>query len=118
MVQRSAGGALMKELTVFEEIILTAILRLKDDAYGVSIRKKADQVAGKDFIYGTLYNTLDQLVRKGHIAKRQGSPTPERGGRGKIFYTLTPEGLQALADARALHARIWNGIGDFSKNKS
>ena len=104
----------MKELTVAEEMILTAILRLGDNAYGVAIRRKVTEVTQKEFIYGTLYNLLDQLVRKGYVGKSRGTPTPERGGRSKIYYALTPEGVAALEFARSLHQKIWEGLPDLA----
>lgn len=108
----------MKELTLAEEILLTTIWRLKDNAYGVTIRKKVAEVTKKNVIYGTLYNSLDQLLRKGYVAKIEGKPVAERGGRSKMFYTLTPSGIKALQKARELQRRIWDGIPEFSKNKS
>jgi DNA-binding PadR family transcriptional regulator len=107
----------MKELTVAEEIILTAILRLEDNAYGVAIRKKVAEVTQKELIYGTLYNLLDQLVRKGYVSKSRGTPTPERGGRSKIYYALTPSGVEALQDAHSLHQKIWDGLPDLAADK-
>jgi len=107
----------MKELTVAEEIILTAILRLEDNAYGVAIRKKVAEVTQKEFIYGTLYNLLDQLVRKGFVSKIRGTPTSERGGRSKIYYALTPSGVEALQHARSLHKKIWEGLPDLAADK-
>ncbi|MDH4270444.1 MAG: helix-turn-helix transcriptional regulator [Candidatus Aminicenantes bacterium] len=100
----------MKELSVLEEIILTAVLRLEDDAYGVTVRRKAAAVTGKDILYGTLYNTLDQLVRKGLLSKTQGRPSAERGGRSKMYYRPTARGLCSLREARALHKQIWKGL--------
>ncbi len=108
----------MKELTVSEEIILTSILRLEDNAYGVAIRIKVAEVIKKEFIYGTLYNLLDQLVRKGYISKTRGSPTPERGGRSKIYYSLTSSGIEALAETRGLHTKIWEGLPDLAVDKN
>lgn len=108
----------MNNLTLAEEILLTAIWRLKDNAYGVTIRKKVADVTKKNVIYGTLYNSLDQLLRKGYVAKIRGKPVAERGGRSKMFYTLTPKGIEALQNARELQRRIWKGIPEFSKNKT
>jgi len=107
----------MKEITVLEEILLTTIFRLGEDAYGVSIRQKVSEITKKEIIYGTLYNTLDQLLRKGYVRKRQGKPTPQRGGRSKIFYNLTVKGIKALQDARDLHQKIWDGIPDLITDK-
>ena len=108
----------MKDLTLAEEIILTAIWKLKDNAYGVTIRKHVAEVTKKSVIYGTLYNTLDQLLRKGYVTKVRGEPVAERGGRSKMFYSLTPTGIKALQNARELQRRIWNGIPEFSKTQA
>lgn len=107
----------MYGLTLMEEILLTAIWRLHDMAYGVSIRKKITEVTGEEMIYGTLYNLLDQLVRKNFLRKSRGLPTPERGGRSKIYYVLTPKGMTALQQARDLHRRVWDGIPELVSSK-
>ena len=99
-------------LSVLEEIILSAIYRLKDNAYGVTIRNKVSEVTHRDLIYGTLYNTLEQLVRKGYVYKIQGAPTGERGGRSRMMYTLSEAGIRALQDARELQNKIWQGFPD------
>lgn len=106
----------MNEITVLEEIILTTIFRLEHEAYGVSIRQKVSEITKKNIIYGTLYNVLDQLLRKGYVRKKQGRPTPQRGGRGKIYYTLTARGREALQDARELHQKIWDGIPELASD--
>ena len=100
----------MRQITILEEIILTTILRLKEEAYGVAIRQKVADLTGQDLIYGTLYNTLDQLFRKGYVKKIRGRPTPERGGRSKIYYSLTDRGISALQESRELHKKIWKDL--------
>jgi DNA-binding PadR family transcriptional regulator len=100
----------MKDLTIPEQLILTAIWRLKDNAYGVTIRKKVAEVTNKDLIYGTLYNFLDQLLRKEYVTKNPSEPKNERGGRSKMIYTLTEKGYAALSRARNLQNSIWSGI--------
>ena len=100
-------------LTIQEEMVLASIWRLKDEAYGVSIRKTVTELTDKSMMYGTLYNTLGQLVRKGYVIKIKGEPTAERGGRSKMYYRVSREGLRAMQKARALHRSIWNGIPDF-----
>ena len=107
----------MKQITILEEIILTTILRLKDEAYGVAIRQKVAELTDQDLIYGTLYNTLDQLFRKGYVKKIRGKPTPERGGRGKIYYSLTSKGIQALQESHKLHKRLWAGLNVMASEK-
>jgi PadR family transcriptional regulator PadR len=108
----------MKELTLSESILLSAILRLEDGAYGVTIRKQVAQMTSRTYTYGTLYSSLDQMFRKGYVIKILGSPTSERGGRGKIFYKVTGEGKEALHSARELQRAIWDGIPEFSMDKA
>jgi len=102
----------MKFLTKSEEILLLAIWHLKDDAYGVTIRKHVMKVTGENVTYGTLYSSLDQLVKKEYVYKTIGDPTPERGGRRKIFYTIAPRGLEALKKSQELTRVLWSGIPD------
>jgi len=103
----------MKEgISKAEEVVLLAIWRLGERAYGVSIRRQIIEDAAKDYTYGTLYGILRQLNAKGFVKKMQGAPTQEKGGRGKTFFHLTPEGVRALKDAQDLHRRIWRGIDD------
>ena len=104
----------MKELTKIEEILMLAIWRLKDDAYGVKIRKHVSQIIGKDFTYGNLYSALSQLSKKKYVKKTLGEPTPDRRGRRKIYYTLSQEGLKALKTAREMNQKMWEGISDFA----
>ena len=103
----------MQELTIQEEIILTAIYRLKEEAYGVSIRKAIAEITNKKMMYGTLYNTLSQLLRKGYVSKTKGEPSAARGGRSKMYYRVTRDGLKALQHTRELHRSIWKGIPEF-----
>lgn len=104
----------MKYLTKSEEILLLAIWRLKDNAYGVTIRKHVMQVTGEKMTYGTLYSALDQLVKKEYVYKTAGDPTPERGGRRKIFYTITPKGFEALKQAQDLTKTLWEDVSDLA----
>lgn len=100
----------MKDLTVYESIILLAIWKLEENAYGVTIREKIKNIAQRSISYGTLYSYLDQIHRKGYVSKSIGTPLPERGGRRKIFYKLTPEGVAALKAANRLQKVIWAEI--------
>ncbi len=104
----------MKELTKTEEILLLAIWRLKDEAYGVKIRQHVSNVIKKEFTYGNLYSALDQLVKKRYVSKTPGETTEERRGRRKIYYTLSPDGLQALKTSREMHETMWSGISKYA----
>ena len=103
----------MKDLTLYETIHLLAILRREEDAYGITIKDEISEMTGREISYGTLYSYLDQLFKKGLVNKTAGNPTPERGGRRKIFYTLTAEGVKSLQAAYKLQESIWTRFPDF-----
>ena len=94
-------------------MILAAIIVLEKDAFGVSIRKKVEKLTGKRLMYGTLYNALDQLLRKGYVSKTKGKSSSSRGGRPRIYYTMTPAGKKALRNSYNLQQAIWNSIPRF-----
>lgn len=104
----------MKWLTKSEEMLLLAIYKLKSEAYGVVIRKHVMEITKENMTYGTLYSYLDQLARKGYVNKWDGEPTPERGGRRKIYYKLTKKGLEALNEARKVNQEIWKDVEDLA----
>lgn len=102
----------------FEQIILTAILSLRDNAYGVTIHKRALELASpKSILLGAVYVTLDRLEDKGLVSSRLSDPTPERGGRSRRYYRLEALGEQALEESAATAKRVWDTVaeiwGDF-----
>ena len=104
----------MKELTKAEETLLLTILRLKDNAYGVAMKQHIQKNTGKALPYGTLYFILDQLTKKGYVKRFIGESKPERGGRSRIYYTLTSEGNMALKHAFEMQKKIWNGYAELT----
>jgi DNA-binding PadR family transcriptional regulator len=67
----------------FELMILLALIRLGDDAYGVPISKELLNTTGREVSLGSVYAALDRLERKEFVTSTLGDPTPERGGRAK-----------------------------------
>jgi DNA-binding PadR family transcriptional regulator len=94
----------------FEQITLLAVARLGEDAYGVAIRQEIEERSGRPVAIGSVYAALDRMERKGLIRSAVGEPTPERGGRAKRFYELSPVGMKALADARKTLDRFWEDL--------
>ena len=80
----------------FEHVVILALLRLTDHAYGVSVRQEIDQRTGRDVSIGAIYATLDRLEAKGYVKSHLGDPTPERGGRSKRFFRVTAKGVTAV----------------------
>ncbi len=103
----------MKELTRLEEMYLLAILKLQENAYGVTIKKMITDQTGKKLSYGALYYTLDQIYNKGYVTKSEGDPTPVRGGCRKIYYNITPDGKKALKAAFEIQKKIWDGVSAY-----
>ncbi len=108
----------MKLLTKHEEILLYAIYKLKEGAYGAALKRFVFEVTGKDWNYGNLYCTLDQLTKKRFITKSVGEPSAERGGRSKNFYNLTDEGTVALKEALELNSRMAQDVKELVLSKS
>lgn len=94
----------------FEQVVLLAILRLRDDAYGVTIRREIAECTERDPAPGALYTTLDRLEEKGLVASKYGDPTPERGGRAKRYFAVTARGVRAVARAQRAYQRLLKGL--------
>jgi PadR family transcriptional regulator PadR len=107
----------MYELTKNEELILLSIWKLKDNAYGVTIRGNFKKITGKTLNFGSLYNTLYLLVRRGLVESRESKPLSRQGGRRKILYSMTREGEKALSNAQRVHKLAWDDVPDYSFEK-
>src|ERR1700757_4387775 len=94
----------------FEQVVLLAILRLRDDAYGVAIREEIRVRTDREPAPGALYTTLDRLENKGLITSRLGDPTPERGGRAKRYVKVSASGMHAVNQARRNYLALWEGL--------
>jgi PadR family transcriptional regulator, regulatory protein PadR len=94
----------------FEQIVLLAVVRLGDNAYGVPIRREIEQRGGRGTSVGALYSTLDRLQAKGYVHSRFADPTPLRGGRSKRYFGVTPLGVEALSRSKNVLDRMWQGL--------
>jgi PadR family transcriptional regulator, regulatory protein PadR len=94
----------------FEQVVLLAILRLDENAYGVSIKSEIAICTGRKPAPGALYTTLDRLEEKGLVKSRVGEPTPLRGGRSKRFFAVTPKGIESVAAAQRSFQRLLKGL--------
>src|ERR1700689_4240193 len=79
----------------FEHLIVLALLRLGDGAYGVTVRQEIEFRTKREVSIGAVYATLERLERKGYVKSRRGDPTPERGGRSKRFFRVMAKGIVA-----------------------
>lgn len=97
-------------LSKHEELILLAVWRLQDDAYGATIRTLLEETTGEDWSIAGVYGPLKRLARAGLVSTRTGLPTPERGGKSKRYYRLTRSGVAALNHARSVHEKMWRNL--------
>ena len=94
----------------FETLILLALVRLKDHAYGATIHRAIEERTGRSVAIGAVYTGLARLQRNGHVQAFIGEPTAERGGRRKKFYRLDPDGADALTRSLLAHRSMTEGI--------
>lgn len=94
----------------FELLVLLAVLRLGDGAYGVTIREELEEETSRTLTLGTVYKTLGRLEGKGFLETRVAPPTKERGGRRKKLYRVTPSGLETARRSLADLRRMTDGL--------
>ncbi len=94
----------------FELLVLLALLRQGDEAYGVPIARAIEQSTGKPVILASVYNTLERLEQKGLVRSTFGDPTPERGGRAKRYFAATAAGLREVKAAKKALTVLWRGL--------
>ena len=94
----------------FEQLVLLAILRLEDDAYGMTVRRELERTAQRKVTLGSVYGTLDRLERKGLVRSWHTDPDPVRGGHPRRYFAASPEGHLALSRTQAMMKRMWAGV--------
>jgi DNA-binding PadR family transcriptional regulator len=94
----------------FELMVLLAILRVGDEAYGVPIARELEASSGKDVLVGSVYAALDRLEAKGLVSFRVGDPTPERGGRARKYFKVTARGVRQVRETQSALIKLWRGL--------
>jgi len=97
-----------------EEIMLLAVYKLKDSAYGVTIREQVYQDIGRYWSFGVIYKTLKKMKIKGYLKRVASDPISERGGRSKFYYEITPKGISELEKIQKVHSSLWDGVNKLS----
>jgi PadR family transcriptional regulator PadR len=93
----------------FELLVLLALVRLGDEAYGVPIAKTIEESSGREVALGSVYITLDRLEAKGLVSSQVGEPTAVRGGRAKTYFRITGQGLRAVRQTQRTLIKLWQG---------
>lgn len=97
----------MKLLTRPEEFVMLAIWKLQDKAYSLPIREQVSKSTGYNWSLSSIYTPLNRLTRKGMLSSHLTDPLPERGGRPRRIYQLTPTGKKALLHIRKVEQAVW-----------
>ncbi|RZU39114.1 PadR family transcriptional regulator [Edaphobacter modestus] len=94
----------------FELMILLAIIRLENATYGVPMARELSEVRDRNVSLGSVYAALDRLEIKGFVKSTLGESTPERGGRAKRYFSVTPGGIRALHETRHVLSGLWKSL--------
>ena len=81
-------------------MVLLAVLRLGDGAYGVPVSQAIEETTGREVALASVYAALERLEEKGCLTSTLGDPTPERGGRAKRYFSVSAKGLRTARDRR------------------
>jgi DNA-binding PadR family transcriptional regulator len=101
-----------------EQLLMLAVARLGDDAYGAAIQRMLEDIAGRSATIATIYVTLVRLEKKGYVLSRREDPTPVRGGKAKRYFRLTPKGVDVLKESRATLEKMWRSVSRLSEFKA
>lgn len=94
----------------FEQLVMLALLRLKDDAYGMRVRREIQSRTERSVTIGSVYATLDRLEQKGYVVSSVAGPTGSRKGRARKYFHLTPDGAKALIRKQEAIRRMTEGL--------
>ncbi len=94
----------------FEQVVLLAVHRLGDDAYGVTVRREITERVGRQVSIGAVYATVNRLSDKGYLESYGTDPVPIRGGRARRNFRLTARGAIALQATRDMLGAMWEGV--------
>lgn len=105
-------------LTDFELMLVVAILRIGDEAYGVRIAREIEETSGRRVLLGAAYAALDRLEGQGLVRSTVGAPTAERGGRARRFFQVTARGVRAARDTQQALVALWRGVPQLEETRT
>ena len=110
-----ARGAYLGE---FELMVLLALIRLGDDAYGVPICHEIEKRSGREAALGSVYAALERLEGKGFVTSRVGDSTAVRGGRAKRYFRITAQGLREVRQTQRTLVNLWRGLPELEGGRA
>ena len=106
------------QLGNFELMVILALIRLGDNAYGVPICEELEKRTGRDVAIGSVYAALERLEDKGFVTSEIGEPTPERGGRAKKYFRVTGRGLKEVKETRRSLVKLWDRLPELEGGRA
>ncbi len=100
----------MKTVSEFEQLVLLAVARLDQEAYGMAVGQEIEARTGKSVSLAAVYATLGRMEAEGLVSAWTSAPTAQRGGRAKKHFVLQSEGARALVETRQAVDRMWDGL--------
>ncbi len=98
------------KLGEFEEIVILTVGILGDNAYGVTIKDEIEDRVRREVSVGALQTTLRRLEKKGFLSAKQGDGSASRGGRPKLYFSITPYGKKAIQESRDVRNSLWDAL--------
>ena len=101
----------------FELMVILALMRLGEDAYGVPICREIEELTGRQVAVGSVYATLERLAEKGCVSSELGEPTAERGGRAKKYFRVTSKGIKEVRQTQRALMNLWSGLPQLQRGE-
>jgi PadR family transcriptional regulator, regulatory protein PadR len=98
------------KLGEFEELVLLVVVVLRENAYGVEIKRELEARLKETLSVGSIQSALKRMEEKGFLQSELGEATQKRGGKRKRIYTATPYALKVLGELKDIRADLWANI--------
>lgn len=102
------------KLGEFEEFVLLTVAVLRDDAYGVEIKRELERRMRQKLSVGSIQSALKRLEEKGFLTSEFGEASPVRGGKRKRIYSLTSYAHKVLTELKQIRDQYWDSLPDFA----
>jgi PadR family transcriptional regulator PadR len=99
-----------RHLGELELLVLLALMRLGQDAYGVPIAREIETQGRRSVALGSVYAALERLENAGFVSSELGEATKERGGRAKRYFRITADGKRQVRTTHDTLHRMWKGV--------
>ena len=107
-----------EHLGELEELILLTVGSLDPEAYAPAIKKELTEKMDRKVVMSSIHTVLSRLENKQFVKSKFGESTPERGGKRKRLFEITPQGFQALEALKSKRDALWTNMLQIMPNPS